>query len=58
MFWIMSLAVFGLLFCASVMSRPPANALVVTGEFHQPSILIEQLSANAKNLPVQSFDAF
>jgi hypothetical protein len=57
-FWVLSLSVFGLLFCASLVSRPPANALVPTGEFHQPSIMIEQLNANAKNLPVQSFDAF
>jgi hypothetical protein len=58
MFWVISLSVFGLLFGASLVSRFPASALVATGEFHQPSIMIERLSANAKNLPVQSFDAF
>jgi hypothetical protein len=56
MFWVMS--VFGLLFGASLVSRPPANTLVPVGEIHQPSIMVEQLTANAKNLPVQSFDGF
>jgi len=58
MFWLMALSVFGLLFSASLVSRPGAIALVSTGEFHQSSIMVEQLSADAKNLPVQSFDAF
>jgi hypothetical protein len=57
-YWVMSLVVFGLLFGASLVSRPPANALMPTGEIRQSSIVIEQLTANAKNLPVQSFDAF
>jgi hypothetical protein len=57
-FWVMSLSVFGLLFGASLVSRPPAAALMPTGEFQQSSIMIEQLTANEKNLPVQSFDAF
>ena len=51
MFWVMSLSVFALLLGAGVVSRPPANAL-------QSSIMIDNLTANAKNLPVQSFDAF
>ena len=55
---LMTLSVFGLILGASLLSRPPANALVPTGELHQPSIMIGQLTANAKDLPVQSFDAF
>ena len=57
-FWVMSLAVFGLLLGATLMSRPPANALAPMGEIRQSSIVIEQLTANATDLPVQSFDAF
>jgi hypothetical protein len=57
-YWVMSLALFGLLLGASLAGRPPANALAPTGEIRQSSIMIEQLTANAKNLPVQSFDAF
>ena len=57
-FWFMSLAVFGLLFGASLVSRPPAQALEPMGEIRQSSIMIDQLTANAKDLPVQSFDAF
>jgi hypothetical protein len=56
--FVMALSVFALLFGASLASRPAANTLVTSGEFHQPSIVVEQLSANAKDLPVQSFDAF
>ena len=47
----MTLSVFGLILGASLLSRPAANAL-------DQSIMIDQLTANAKNLPVQSFDAF
>jgi hypothetical protein len=54
----MTLSVLGLILGASLLSRPAANALEPTGEFHQPSIMIDQLTANAKDLPVQSFDAF
>jgi hypothetical protein len=57
-FWVMSIAVFGLLLGASLAGRPPANALAPAGEIRQSSIMIDQLTANAKNLPVQSFDAF
>jgi hypothetical protein len=56
--WVVSLSAFALIFGASLVSRPPANALVPTSEFHQSSIMIEQLSAAAKDLPAQSFDAF
>jgi hypothetical protein len=54
----MTLSVLGLILGASLLSRPAANALEPTGDFHQPSIMIDQLTANAKDLPVQSFDAF
>jgi hypothetical protein len=54
----MTLSVLGLILGASLLSRPAANALEPTGEFHQSSIMIDQLTANAKDLPVQSFDAF
>jgi hypothetical protein len=54
----MTLSVFGLILGASLLNRPAASALVPTGELHQPSIMIGQLTANAKDLPVQSFDAF
>ena len=47
---LVTLSVFGLILGASLLSRPLANAL--------PSIMIDQLTANAKDLPVQSFDAF
>ena len=57
-FWAMSLGVIGLLLGAGFVSRPPANALVTTGEIHRSPIVIEELTANATNLPVQSFDAF
>jgi hypothetical protein len=52
------LPVFGLILGASLLSWPAANALLPTGALHQPSIMIDQLTATAKNLPVQSFDAF
>jgi hypothetical protein len=55
---IMTLSVLGLILGASLLNRPAANALEPTGEFHQASINIGQLTANAKDLPVQSFDAF
>jgi hypothetical protein len=35
-----------------------AIALVSADEIRQSSIMIEELTASAKNLPVQSFDAF
>jgi hypothetical protein len=55
---LMTLSVFGLILGASLLNRPAANALVPTGELHQRSIMIGQLTADAKDLPVQSFDAF
>jgi hypothetical protein len=45
------LSVFALIFGANLLTYPGANA-------HQPSIVIDQLTADAKDLPVQSFDAF
>jgi len=58
MHWVMALSVFGLLFAASVVSRPVPGVLPSSGEIHLPSIMIDQLTANAKGLPVQSFDAY
>jgi hypothetical protein len=55
---LITLSVFGLVLGASLLNRPAASALEPTGEAHQPSIMIGQLTANAKDLPVQSFDAF
>ena len=48
---VMMLSVFALLLSANLLTSPSANA-------HHPSILIDELTANAKDLPVQSFDAF
>ncbi len=56
--WIISLAAFGLLFGAALVIHPPAKARVAIGELHQPSISIAQLTSAARNLPVESFDAF
>jgi hypothetical protein len=50
-------AVLGLAIGATLMSRPAATWLAAGDDVHQPSIMIDQ-TANAKNLPVQSFDAF
>ena len=55
-YWIIALQVFGLVFAASLASRFPVNTLA-SDEFHQPSIVIDQLMT-AKDLPIQSFDAF
>lgn len=55
--WVMSFSFFGLLFAASLVSWPPASALA-PGELRQSSIMIDELTANAKNLPVQSFELF
>jgi hypothetical protein len=46
-----------LVFGASLMNQPVTNG-VSSGDFHQPSIMVEQLTTNAKDLPVQSFDAY
>ena len=54
---IFSLAALGLIFGAILLSQPVANG-VATGDVHRASILIEQLTANSKDLPVQSFDAY
>jgi hypothetical protein len=54
----MTLTVFGLILGASLLNRPAVSALVPAGELHQASIMIDQLTASAKDLPVQSFDAF
>jgi hypothetical protein len=55
---ISALTVFGLVFGATLVNRPAAIQLARAGELHQPSIMIDQLTANAKNLPVQAFDTF
>jgi len=57
MFSAISLVTFGLIFGSTLLSPPVANG-IATGDVHQPSIMIDQLTANAKNLPVQSFDTF
>jgi len=52
-------AVLGLtISVTAVMNRPTATALAADDDVRQPSIMIDQLTANAKGLPVQSFDAF
>jgi hypothetical protein len=43
---------------ATLLDQPAANALAQGEGFNQPSIMIDQLAPNAKDLPVQSFDAF
>ena len=48
---VMLLSVFALIVSASLLTRPEANG-------QQPSIMIDQLTANAKDLPAQSFPAF
>jgi hypothetical protein len=52
MYGVMALSICVLLIGANLTSRPPANAAA------QPAMMIDQLTANAKDLPVQSFDAF
>ena len=52
-------AVLGLtISVTAVMNQPAATALAADDDVRQPSIMIDQLTANAKGLPVQSFDAF
>ena len=51
-------AVLGLTIGATLMSRPAATALAAGDDVHQPSIMIDQLTANAKNLTGPLFDAF
>ena len=58
MHWIMGLSVFGLILGASLMSRPSASALAPASGSYESSMTRVLLSANAKELPVQSFDAF
>jgi formate-dependent phosphoribosylglycinamide formyltransferase (GAR transformylase) len=57
-FSIAVVAVLGLAIGATLLNRPAATALAAGDDVHQPSIMIDQLTANAKNLPVQSFDTF
>jgi hypothetical protein len=57
MYGVMALSVVVLLFGANLTGRLPANALGQSGP-HQAAIMVDQLTANAKDLPVQSFDAF
>jgi hypothetical protein len=47
----MMLSVFALIISASLLTHPGANA-------RQPSVMIDQLTADAKDLPLQSFPAF
>ncbi len=56
--WIVSLSTVALMISAAGLVGQPAANVASTAEFRQPSIMIDQLTANAKNLPVQSFDAF
>ena len=51
-------AVLGVAIGAALMTRPAATTLAAGDEFGQPSVMIDPLTANTKNLPVQSFDAF
>jgi len=39
-------------------TRPAADTLAATGEFHHASIMVDQLTTAARDLPVQSFDAY
>jgi hypothetical protein len=55
---IAALTVFAVMFDATHVNRPAAIQLARANEFHQASIVIDQLTANAKNLPVQAFDTF
>jgi hypothetical protein len=48
------LTVFALAGGTMLVNQPAANA----DNVHQSSIMIDELTANAKNLPTQSFDAF
>lgn len=48
----------GLVVGATLVNRPAASVPVAADEVHQTSLAIDQLITNAKNLPVESFDAF
>ena len=49
---------FGLVVGATLVNRPAASVLIAGDEFHQSSLVIDQLTTNVKALPVESFDAF
>lgn len=55
---VMMLTVLGVAAGAAMAIQLAANAPSQAEGFRQPSIMIDQLTANAKNLPVQQFDAF
>ena len=54
---VVSCFTLALIFGASLVSQPVAKG-DAAGDLHQPSMMIGQLTANAKDLPVQSFDAY
>ncbi len=58
MLWIVSLSAAALMVSAAGFVGQPAADAVSTAGYRQPSIMIDQLTAKAKNLPAQSFDAF
>jgi hypothetical protein len=51
-------ATVGLAVGAMFVNEPAADRLSTGDAFHQSSIMIDQLTVNAKNLPAQSFDSF
>ena len=55
---ITAITVLGLTVSVTLMNHPAANTSAQEGEFHQGSIVIDELPANIKQLPFQSFDAF
>jgi hypothetical protein len=52
------LAVLGVAAGATVASHSVGRALARADGFAQPAMPIDQITSNAKDLPVQSFDAF
>jgi hypothetical protein len=51
------LAVIGVAIGATLMDRPAATALANAEGYQPVSISIDQLTTDAKDLPLQSFDA-
>jgi hypothetical protein len=50
--------VLGLAAGTTIVNQQAANALAQAEGVRRPSIMIGQLTANTKDLPVRSFDAF
>jgi hypothetical protein len=50
-------AMIGLAVGATLANQPAATTLAQAEGFHQPSIMIDQITANAKDLPAQPFVA-